>query len=839
MLMRLFFLFLLLYSFATHAQNVDPKQKIIAQYDSVLRNVPREKMYVHLDKTTYLPTDTIWFKAYLIDASVNIPSTISQLIYVDITNETGNVVQRLSLPTALGLTWGSFAMTEEKFKPGNYVLRAYTNWMQNFGDTYFFKKEFKILPILDAPTTIKNNSALAGKAKTSPGNSSTKEKILDIDAQFLPEGGELVANSNQKLAFKVLNSNGKGITVTGEVLDSKENVVAQFAANDKGMGYFNFLPQTAETYSAKINYNGLIKLVKLPKVKAEGSSLAVENNYLADSISFTAFNTNELQEFTMIGQSRGILCFIANIKFNNSKSKTLKLSKSIFPTGVCQVILMDNKMMVTNERNFFVNHHDGLKININASNTSYGLRDNIPIEINVNDIHNKPIGGSFSVAITDDNQVAKDSISDESIVSYFLMNSDLKGEIEKPGYYFHQPNKQKHDDLEALILTQGWVNYNWDLNKKPLFKSEKEYVFSGTVTNVLNKPIPKAKIMLVGNNKGFMMMDTISNEKGEFVFNRLPMMDSASFVIQALNEKGKKGTIGITLNEFKPPLPNLPIQKKLTTSLELDSIAENLVKTKVEAYKLTNRDGLLLNQVTIIGKRGVKDSKNLNGAGGSDYLISEEELNQISKKTLYDVLVEKVKGFREGYPRKSTTRIFFIGFNVLKLVIDGIELDFFYNADEAATQDDYYRYIKSYLDYYNAEDIKGIEVMENRRFSAAYKSRFMHPMDETEYSFLEITTKTGQGPFLKKSANMYLLKPIDYGDLKMFYSPKYTSANKSTKNPDFRSTLYWNPNVLTNEKGEGNFSFYAADKPGSYTVWIEGTDLQGNFGVKTLKLLIK
>ena len=86
---------------------------------------------------------------------------------------------------------------------------------------------------------------------------------------------------------------------------------------------------------------------------------------------------------------------------------------------------------------------------------------------------------------------------------------------------------------------------------------------------------------------------------------------------------------------------------------------------------------------------------------------------------------------------------------------------------------------------------------------------------------------------------MYLYRPVNYGDNKVFYHPKYTLANKSDKKPDFRSTIYWNPNLLTNEKGESTISFFAADKPGSYTVWIEGTDLQGNFGFKTMKLLIK
>ncbi|MES2653564.1 MAG: carboxypeptidase-like regulatory domain-containing protein [Bacteroidota bacterium] len=835
--MRYIFVLLFVYNFSASAQQIDPRQKTIALYDSILTTVPREKIYLHFDKSTYLSTDTIWFKAYLINASLNTPSTLSGLIYTELINEDGEVIQRLSLPTAFGLTWGSFAINPNNYKPGKYTFRAYTNWMQNFGSECFFSKDIKIIPLGNsAPTTINNKNSAT--AKTAKPDSSIKEKLRDLDIQFLPEGGSWLANRRQKMAFKALNSNGKGIPVTGEIVDSKQNRIVSFSSNNKGMGVFNLHPQQDEAYSALINYNGITKTIQLPRTKNEGIALKVENEYGSDSITVTAFSTLANQEVTVVGQARGIICFVASVKFNGVNVKVFKIAKRIFPTGVCQVIMFDEKKKIINERNFFINHHDQLKLSISSTSLSYKLRDSIPLQINVVDAAGKSSISSFSIAITDNQQVAKDSVNDETILSYFLMNSDLKGEIENPGYYFYQPSEQKHLDLEALMLTQGWVSYDWDLTKKPLFITEKEYVISGKVSNIMNKPLAKAKIILMGTNKGFMLMDTVTNDRGEFVFNKLPMLDSASFIIQAKNEKGRTGTAGIVLNEFNAPAPPITSLKNPVSEKELgDSISKNLIATKSEEYKLTRREGLLLNEVTIVGKRTIKGSKNLNGAGEADQIITDEELARVSKKTLYDVLSEKVKGFRTGYPKKSTNRIFFIHFNVLKLIIDGIEVDFFYSADGAP--DSYYHYIKSYLDYYQAEDIKGIEVMQNRRFSSSYKSEFMDPRDETEYSFLEITTKTGQGPFLKKSANMYLLKPINYGDNKVFYSPKYTVANKSDKKPDFRSTIYWHPNLLTNEKGEGNISFFAADKPGDYTVWIEGMDLQGNFGFKTLKLIIK
>jgi len=824
-----------LFCSSTLAQEIGNKGKIIAQYDSILHQVPREKIYAHLDKTTYLSLDTIWFKAYLMNASVHTPSSISSLIYTEIINEKGDVVERLSLPTAMGLTWGSFALKLEKYKPGNYTFRAYTNWMQNFGDSHFFKKDFKILPITDSPAPFQSNQPNRA-TKANSTNLSAKERSLDIDVQFLPEGGNYLVIRNQKIAFKALNSSGKGIPITGEILNSNQRVVSQFTSNDRGMGYFKFSPEPGETYIAKVIYNGLSKTLQLPKITNEGTALKVENEYLSDSITVTAFSSNNEQNYTIVGQARGIMCFVADLNFN-ANSRTFKIAKNIFPTGVCQVILLNEQKKIINERNFFINHHDELKLNINTPNTSYKLRDSIPVHLKIVNAAGEANISAFSIAVTDDGQVMKDAINDPNILSYFLLQADLKGEIENPGYYFDQPNKQKHDDLEALMLTQGWVSYNWDLLKNPIFKAEKEYTFSGKVTNVLNKPISNAKIILMGTNKGFVMMDTLTNEKGEFIFDKLPRMDSASFVIQAMNAKGKKGTVGIEMNEFKPPLVSMAVQKKPLVNTELlDSVSTNLIKTKVAEFKLTQRDGLLLNEVTIVGKKTIKGSKNLNGPGEADLVITEEDLNPIAKKTLHDVLVEKVKGFRTGFVPKAFKRMFFVSFNPLKFVIDGIELDFFYSDD--GSPDSYYNYVKSILDYYNAEDVKGIEVMDKQRFSARYKIQFMPPMDSTIYTFIEITTKTGSGPFLKKSANLYLLKPTNYGDYKTFYHPKYSVTNKNDKKPDFRSTIYWNPNLLTNEKGEVDFSFFSADKPGSYTVWVEGTDMQGNFGFKTMKLKI-
>lgn len=834
-IIRLLFLLPLTIWQTTFAQNSNAQSKIVSTYDSIRQHMPREKLYVHLDKSIYAPQDTIWFKSYLIDASSNQYSKLSGLVYFEIFNSNGEIVRSLALPTSMGIAWGGIDLKPDLYKAGTYTFRAYTNWMQNFGSTYFFKKEIKVVDFMPEENTYQKDKK--------PGISSNKtpvtppiEKIKDIDIQFLPEGGTWLAGKRGKMAFKAILPNGKGVKISGEITDSKQNKIIDFQSNQKGMGYFEMLPNADEDYFANIKYNNLVKKQNLPKAQQTGSSLSIKNDFLSDSIGIEMFAALPNQEISMIGQSRGILCFYA--KFSaNKKYKTVYVPKALFPTGVSQILLVDEQNKVLNERNFFINHGDQLKIQTSSLKSTYTTRDSIAIGLKVCDVEGKPLTASFSIAVTDDNQVSKDSINDNNILTQFLLSADLKGEIEEPGYYFHQFDEQKNNDLEALTLTQGWVSYNWDLAKKPLYKAEKEYSISGRVTNILNKPVSKAKITLMGKNKGLMLLDTIANDNGEFIFDKLPPMDSASFVIQAKNSKDKKGSLGIALNEFKrPPFIITPRNIKYDYEQPLDSIAQQFIATKNLEYETAFKSGIVLREVKIVAKRIIKGSKNLNGPGGADQTLTENDLNKVAKKSLLQVLKENVKGFREGYKRMSSVQDYYVDFSKVKLVIDGTDVDFFFDPYGSI---DHFQFIKNYLDYYSAEDIKGIEVMRSAGYFNSYRVEYLDPRDITDYVFLEVSTRTGQGPFLKKSGNLYLHKPMDYGDNKTFYSPKYTIQNRADKKPDFRSTLYWSPNLLTDNNGTGTFSFFSADKKGSYTIWIEGSDMEGNMGFKTMKLEIK
>jgi len=85
------------------------------------------------------------------------------------------------------------------------------------------------------------------------------------------------------------------------------------------------------------------------------------------------------------------------------------------------------------------------------------------------------------------------------------------------------------------------------------------------------------------------------------------------------------------------------------------------------------------------------------------------------------------------------------------------------------------------------------------------------------------------GPFVKKAMGTYLYKPLAFTLPKKFYTPKYKPESKADMT-DIRSTVYWDPNIITDKDGKASISFYTADIPGTYSVIIEGSDMAGNLG---------
>lgn len=888
--------------------------KVISRINAFTERNAAEKLYLHTDKSAYLRNDTLWLKAYLLNASFLNASQKSGILYIEIASDSNKVVKRIGLPVYGGLAYSQISLDEKEFNQGGYILRAYTNWMLNAGESCVFEKPFYIGDAEAKDWIVNYSSAISGEdgkelirvglnlkqldqtpvalrplqlrlyddkrtwwqknietsidgsvdleldlhgkfnGKTATLSLHDKRKSGDnralsmpfpvnrptkTDLQFMPEGGDLIESVPTKVAFKAIQEDGLGATVSGKVYNSSLEEVASFESAHKGMGSFLLTPQAGERYTARVNLpeGGHISF-NLPQVRKSGTTLRIENRFAADSceviINATSDIKNASKTFLLFAHARGVPVYAVSFSSDRLPNK-IKVAKDLFPSGVVRFTLASRELAALNERIIFIDHSDNLVIQTVLNKPNHALRDSVALQIKVSDKAGIPVKGSFSLSVTDDSQVKTDSISDYSIINQLLLAADLKGNIEEPGYY-EQPAKSSivWQNLDLLLMTQGWTGFNWDdafkPERDPVYAAEKEFLVKGKVTNLLNKPVVGAPLTLL-SKKPPLLAEAITDIEGRFVFRDIIPGDTSVFHIQARNKKSKSVNIGIEVDEFVPPviepfaLRIQPWYANIDTA-NLKRVDKRL-SLELENKKLT---GNVLDEVVVHSKKIVKYSKNLNGPGEADITINVQELEKAGRMSLGDLMGRKVQGFRSTVD-KNAKRSYMVKHQFLYLIVDGIDITQF-----MLEEDTYYLRLKQIFDYFDAEEIQGIEIMTYK--TLWYGQKYLPPnKNHWEFAFVEVTTRGGVGPFLKKMVGTYLYRPIAFSTPRRFYSPQYNTA-RTPEMKDIRSTIYWNPNVVTNSKGIAHVNFYTADTPGSYSLVIEGSNLDGGLGVARRKIVI-
>lgn len=652
------------------------------------------------------------------------------------------------------------------------------------------------------------------------------------DLQFMPEGGSLINGVLNNVAFKAINEEGKGVEVQGSIYNSKGQKVGDFKSIHLGMGSFELKPEPGEVYSARVNYHNNILSFALPQAKTSGPVLNVDNLTKKDSIIITVTPSPDLQQakavYYLIGQARNIVSYGATVNVGKG-IKRFAVHRSTFPTGVVRFTLLSQTRVSMTERIIFVDHHDQIKINIVPSKAIYGNRDSVNLNIIATDKKGEPIQGSFSMAVTDDAQVKLDSTILD-LPAKVLLADDLKGNIEKPGWYFSKGDGLvKAAALDVLLLTQGWVNYNWTEVfapvKKPLaFKAESEFAVRGRVSNAFNKPLAKTTIVLLSVKPAF-MIDTITNAVGEFAFTGLQHTDTVAYNLQAKNKRGRMFNVGIEVDEFTAPVFKDVQQRLIPLYVNIDTSRLKAIRTRQlyneEEAKIT---GTQLKEVQIKAKKVVKDSKSLVGPGGADFTLNDEDIKAQGKLTLLDVLLKNIPGIRglsvRGLP------IFFI--------VDAMPVSFFVPEGTSPME-----YTVQLLKYLEAEDVKGVELMSSGENQIKYGQQYL-PAGANPFLcvYIEVTTYSGNGILMRKVPGAYLYRPPVFASKKDFYSPKYV-VKAPVVLPDTRPTIFWRPNVITNNDGRASVSFYTADKTATYTINVQGADMGGLVGSARSKITVK
>jgi len=101
-------------------------------------------------------------------------------------------------------------------------------------------------------------------------------------------------------------------------------------------------------------------------------------------------------------------------------------------------------------------------------------------------------------------------------------------------------------------------------------------------------------------------------------------------------------------------------------------------------------------------------------------------------------------------------------------------------------------------------------------------------------------TKKKNSASLIDTKNLSFYKFVGFTGLNKLREIKYTDENDlKSRKADYRNTLYWNPEILTDKNGESTISFYTSDEKGEFLITIEGVGENGDTGSKQMVLEVK
>ena len=850
----------LLYFSSLSAQTM--QDTIIANF-SLMERIPKEKLYLHLDKPFYGAGEKIWFKGYLVNAITHQDNAQSNFIITELINRSDSIVERKKIRRdSLGFH-NAFTLPAT-LPAGDYYLRGYSNWMLNEDPDFFFSRNIKIGNSIDNTivssieyqqeddthytakikftsnvqavfenTTIKYLYLENGKIKNK-GKKKTDENgwisislpdlkspvarrievefddpqyiykrtfhlpvfTNDFDVKFFPEGGALINIPHQNVAFKAQGADGFSKEVEGFLFNSKGDTLTNFRSEHNGMGIFTMNPVNNETYYVTVRTNDSItKRFDLPAIEPKGISIAM--SHYKQEIRYEIQKTEATewpQKLFLLAHTRGKLAILQPI---NPKRTFGKMNDSLFTEGITHFMLIDEQGNALSERLIFVPDHKPNQWQITTDQPTYGKREKVSLQIAAKDSEGNPVEGTFSVSITDRKSIQPDSLAD-NILSNLLLTSDLKGYVEDPAFYFLNQDARTLRSIDYLMMTHGWRRHKMEnVLRTPSLNFtnyiEKGQTISGRIMGFFGANVKKGPICVLAP-KYNIIATTETDEKGQFIVNT-SFRDSTTFLVQA---RTKKGFAGVDILMDPPQYPvathKAPYFNGATTFME-----DYLMNTRDQYYMEGGMRVYNLKEVTVTAKRERPSSKSIYTGGINTYTVEEDRLQGYGQ-TAFDAA--------SRLPSVTIT--------------NGSEIHIRNNSEPAII-------VIDDIVYEDASDIlKDIQVSDMSSISLLRGADAVILGPRASGGAVVITLKDPRNLPARPAQGIITYTPLGYSESVEFYHPTYdTPEKKNAQRSDFRSTVYWNPELRLDAEGKATIEYYTPDSTAPEDIIIEGVDKNG------------
>jgi hypothetical protein len=598
------------------------------------------------------------------------------------------------------------------------------------------------------------------------------------------------------------------------------------------MGLFHLIADSGKTRHVEYESGDRQRRIQLPDFKRSPFSLHAvwKNDRLL--VSVNSEKDVALPKMHLLVHCRGDMLY-----FNpwNEDGKMLAFEKDMLRTGVNHLILLSEDYHLLSERLVFCNKNDHIIPEIITDRQDYKSREHVVVDFQagggINGISpENSIPAGFSVSVTADSDVQTDTTA--NILTEILLESELKGMIANPAYYFgNTPEAESHADL--LMMTHGWTRY--DIPKAmrgnpeiPAIDPETSQTLSGKVKGgIIPRTASNIEVAVMsyqGKEKYYDV--TRTDENGRFRFENFELPDSSEIVLQALKgKKRKKGLLEVLTDTIEyPPAGDFGLpQYRLQTT-------DPFIEEKIAAtdWRYVYIDGIRMIQIPeiIIKKRFNKKPKYDNFYNVEpDFVMTMDEIRESGIKdvlTLIDQLPYVTVRYR-GY--NSTVEVQMLDAATTSERMPPVQMLDAATASERMSpivSVNSVHFLENPLDillWINVSDIGEIHVINrhNKIMSSGM-----------EQAIIAIMTKDGKFYDRKQRFHFKSLMPLGYATPAAFYSPRYdTPASPDSDTPDLRTTIYWKPDVVVAGDGKASIDFYTADTHTSYSVVMEGISPNG------------
>ena len=421
-------------------------------------NFPQEKVYLHFDNTGYFRGETIWFKAYVVRADSYKYTDMSSVLYVELLNPTGDVIETRKLKVKDGQADGSFKL-DNLFTSGFYEVRAYTRYMTNWDDAGIFSRVF---PVFNAPKKEGDYShpviSELGYQKRLPdvrvadeaGDTIHTERDGKMTVRFFPEGGRLVRGLQSRVAFDITAENGQPTAEYSGFLTLSDGEKTEVRTFREGRGVFDYIPGDKPAVMTLTDRKGREREFVLPEADSEGCVMRVEatSDEFIDAIVTHSPGVSGLLGMVLVNS--GNVEGFSTINFDGEIAGC-RFKKSSMTEGVNQITLINDRGEVVAERMVFVYPHKDVDT-IGISGSALSPCGKVVIEAQT-----RP-KTTFSIAIRDYDNEVNGAQSDAA--TYLLLSSDLKGYIHNPAYYLESDDEEHRRATDLLMMVQGWRRYD-------------------------------------------------------------------------------------------------------------------------------------------------------------------------------------------------------------------------------------------------------------------------------------------------------------------------------------------------------------------------------------------